>query len=142
MINENKFIEHALIYDNYYGTSFKEVHNKIEQGVDIILEIDYQGAKQIKAIFPHAISIFIAPKNINQLSERIKNRNQNTQSDITKRLHSAPQELRQIHLFDYLIINDEFDKSVQELSAIFTSQRLTLQYYKTNRKKTLENITK
>lgn len=130
MENTKEFLETTKIFDNYYGTSKKFVLNTLKQGIDIILEIDYQGTKQIKQQFDksdvNCLSIFILPPSLKILSDRLKKRNQDDFNVIQKRLNNAKKEMLNYSHYDYLIINDDFNKAVQDISNIIYAERLTV----------------
>lgn len=125
-IAENDFLEHAQVFDNFYGTSKTMAEQKLAEGKDVILEIDWQGAQQVKKIIPNAISIFILPPSLKELNNRLTNRATDTTEVINKRMAAAVNEMKQFKQFDYLVINDDFTQSLQELHAIFVSNRLKL----------------
>ncbi len=123
MISENKFVEYALVYDNYYGTHI-DILNNIKDGKnDIILEIDYQGAMQIKKLFPDTILIYILPPNLKEVEKRLKKRNTDNIEVINKRLKVIEQE--NLHSVDYnhTVINDNFKNAVSILYSIIKSYR-------------------
>ena len=118
MLNNNDFLESAKCHGSFYGTSKATVQESIDKGTDIILEIDYQGAFSIKKLFPEAISIFIIPPSINSLHERLNRRGQDSKEDIELRIAAARNEMSHLGKFDYVTINDNFDKALLELKAI------------------------
>jgi guanylate kinase len=124
MIRAGAFLEHANVFGNYYGTSQRAVADKLAQGTDIILEIDWQGAQQVRRIFPHAIGIFILPPSRAVLETRLRNRKTDSDDVIARRLAEAKAEMSHHAEFDYLVINDGFDQALGELAAIVTAQRL------------------
>ncbi len=123
---ENGFIESAQVFDNYYGSSKQSVKNLLGSGSDVILEIDWQGARAVKKNFHHAISIFILPPSQAALRERLTARGQDKQSIINKRMSDAVSEMQHFAEFDYLVINDNFDVALNDLLTIIYSQRLVL----------------
>ncbi len=124
MIADGEFLEHATIFDNLYGTSKSWVEQTLAQGTDVILEIDWQGHQQIKRLFPKTISIFILPPSLNDLRERLIKRNQDHPDIIKKRLADVQATIPHLYEFDYLLINDNFDKALQDLVLIVESGRL------------------
>lgn len=126
MINKGEFLEFAQVFDNFYGTSQKAVEHLLEHGNDVILEIDWQGALQVKKIMPKAVMIFILPPDRTALRTRLAGRGQDADEVIEKRLNGAITEMQQYLHFDYVVINDNFDVAFKELQAIILSQRLTL----------------
>ncbi|MFC3152605.1 guanylate kinase [Litoribrevibacter euphylliae] len=130
-IKEANFLEYAEVFGNYYGTSHKVVEQKLAEGVDVILEIDWQGAAQVRKLVPEAISIFIVPPSINELRSRLTNRGQDADDVIARRLSEAQTEMSHYLEFDYLVVNDDFDTALSQLQAIFTASRLTIEKQQT-----------
>ncbi len=126
MIHQGEFLEHAQVFDNFYGTSQASVLHMLNSGLDVILEIDWQGALQVKRIIPDAIMIFILPPDKQALRERLSNRGQDSEAVIQKRLAGSVDEMRQYLHFDYVVINDNFDVALTELKSIILASRLTL----------------
>lgn len=124
MIERQLFIEWAQVHDNYYGTSRKGIQDALEQGNDIVLEIDWQGALQIKNIFPYAVLIFILPPSWDELKNRLIKRGEDAAESIENRLANAKLEIKQAKKFDFVIINASFDTALSELSSIIQTQRL------------------
>ena len=124
MQQNNVFIETAECHGAFYGTSKEIILETIESGRDIILEIDWQGAFSIKKIYQKAISIFILPPSIKALEERLKNRGQDSEETIGKRLSAAKDEMSHLEKFDYVTINDDFGCALKELEAIIMSETL------------------
>ncbi len=124
MIAHHDFLEYATIFDHYYGTSKRWVEDTLAQGVDVILEIDWQGHQQIKQLFPDALGIFVLPPSMQALKERLLKRNQDRPDVIEKRLADAKEAVSHLHEFDYLIINDDFTHALTDLKIIVESGRL------------------
>lgn len=126
MIRENQFLEYAKVfgYAYLYGTSKKWVCDALALGKDVILEIDWQGAQQIRKIFSESISIFIVPPSIDILQQRLENRAQDSPEIIQKRMGKVRSECQHLDEFDYLVINDDFEVAVQDLKTIVLAQRL------------------
>ncbi len=124
MISQQAFLEYAQVFGHYYGTAKKWVEQQIANGVDVILEIDWQGAEQIKKLIPHSISIFILPPSIEELKNRIKTRNLDDAKIIEQRLNAASSEINHAPEFDYIVINDQFNAALEDLCAIINSRRL------------------
>lgn len=124
LIAQGDFLEHAQVFGNYYGTSQSWVEAKLKEGLDIILEIDWQGAEQVRKIMPYAQSIFILPPSRAALQERLSNRGQDSDEVIAGRMAQAQSESSHYAEFDYLIINDDFDTALLELRGLILSQRL------------------
>jgi guanylate kinase len=124
MIEADAFVEWAHVHNHRYGTSKKAIEDRMTQGVDVILEIDFQGAVQIKKVFANAISIFILPPSWEELRSRLERRGEDSPEVIELRLKNAEIEVAQVHQFDFVIINELFDRAVFDLKAIVHSQRL------------------
>jgi guanylate kinase len=118
------FLESAHVHNARYGTSEKVVNEALAAGHDVILEIDWQGAEQVRKIFPDAISVFIVPPSLEVLGQRLKSRAQDSDEVIVKRLAAAREEMRHLVAFDYVTINDKFDDALRDLMAIIQTQRL------------------
>jgi len=118
MIKNNAFVEHATVFDNHYGSSTKLIREKLDQGVDVILEIDWQGARQVKENMPNAISIFILPPSNEALLGRLKQRAQDDEMTINKRMSDAQNQMQHFNEFDYLVINDDFNSALNDLNLI------------------------
>ena len=125
MIGKGEFLEHADAFGNYYGTSFSGLQALQREGFDVILEIDVQGAEQVRRALPEAVSIFILPPSFAVLSERLRGRNTDSAEVIEKRLRQARGEIEQSLLFDYVVVNHDLAEAEAQLSAIIRSQRQT-----------------
>ncbi|MEW8498145.1 MAG: guanylate kinase [Candidatus Thiodiazotropha taylori] len=126
MIGAAAFLEHAEVFGNFYGTSESEVRAKLDAGQDTVLEIDWQGAQQVRKRFPDAVSIFILPPSPEALYERLSARGQDSEAVIQGRMQQAVSEMSHYAEFDYLVINDDFDTALAELAAIVSARRLRL----------------
>ncbi len=124
MLADGEFLEHAEVYGNYYGTSRGSIAHDLNYGHDILLEIDWQGAAQVKRHFPEAASIFILPPSFNALRTRLKGRGQDSDDVIEHRLAAAADDVSHADAFDYIIVNDDFDHALADLVAITRSIRL------------------
>ena len=124
MVATNAFLEWAYVHGNRYGTSSATIQERISQGVDVVLEIDFQGAIQIKRLFANAVLIFILPPSWEELRSRLHRRGEDTPEVIETRLANAATEMAQAHEFDFVIINQLFDKALFDLKAIVHAQRL------------------
>lgn len=124
MLAQEAFVEHAKVFDNYYGTSRAAISEQLDRGYDLILEIDWQGAAQVKKLFPEAIFIFILPPSSAELEARLRNRASDDDEVIARRLAEARREMQQCHWYDYLVINDAFEQALEELDALFTAAML------------------
>lgn len=127
LIIKKIFLEHAKVFDNYYGTSRVWVEKKLKAGIDIILEIDWQGARQIYKMMPEAIGIFILPPSWEILAKRLRLRAQDEKNIIAKRMAQARNEVSHYHEYDYLVVNDNFAKALADLHAIINVRRLRLE---------------
>lgn len=123
MIADNEFLEYAKVYDNYYGTNINTIKKFLATGKDIILEIDWQGAQQVKKLFADAVLIFILPPSLEILADRLKKRNTDSLEVIKKRLDLALEEINHAPNFDYMIVNDNFDEALLDLRSIIRSPR-------------------
>ena len=123
MIENNAFIEWALVYDDYYGTSYGTVEERLNDGKDIILDIDIQGAKNIKEKTDDCLLVFILPPSIETLEKRLRSRATDNDDSIEKRIGEATNELTNCKWYDYLIINDDLEKATKELESIFIADR-------------------
>jgi guanylate kinase len=124
MIAEDRFLEHAKVFDNYYGTSRDWVEATLEAGRDVILEIDWQGARIVRRAFPEAVGIFILPPSRQALEERLRGRGQDSDETIARRMQDAKSEISHYDEFDYVVVNDIFDEALQELRTIMKARRL------------------
>jgi guanylate kinase len=128
MIEQDAFLEHAQVFDHFYGTSEASVREKLEAGQDEILEIDWQGARQVRMRIPGTVSIFILPPSRAALRERLKNRGQDDEAIINRRMHDAVSEMSHYHEFDYVVVNDDFDEALADIKTIVISQRLHIRH--------------
>ncbi|MBW5802827.1 guanylate kinase [Coxiella endosymbiont of Ornithodoros amblus] len=124
MVKEGDFLEYATIYERHYGTEKDWVLRQLKAGRDVLLEIDWQGACQIRELFPPALSIFILPPSIEALRERLIKRRQDDTAIIEQRLALSRKEMAYYKEFDYLVVNDNFDQAVQNLIHIISAERL------------------
>jgi guanylate kinase len=118
------FVESALVHGNYYGTSHQWMGSRLAEGVDILLEIDWQGAAQVRRVRPDAIGIFILPPSYPALLSRLNSRGTDAPDVIARRLENAREEIAHLVEFDYVIINDDFDRAAEELTAIVVAERM------------------
>lgn len=121
-----EFLEHAQVFGNYYGTSQAVIEQRLREGRDVILEIDWQGMQQVRHLKPESISIFILPPSRLALEKRLRGRAQDTEAVITKRMAAAREEVSHYVESDYLVINDDFQRALSDLLTIVRSQRLRL----------------
>lgn len=126
LMEQSDFLEHAEVFGNYYGTSRSFVEQTLTTGKDVILEIDWQGAQQIRRIFPESISVFILPPSREALESRLRGRGQDAEAVIQGRLAKAVEEMSHYVEYDYLVINDQFDVALRELRAVIEASRLRI----------------
>lgn len=124
MISDHAFLEYAQVFDNFYGTARQSVECFLENGIDVILEIDWQGAQQVRKMIPDSLSIFILPPSTEILQQRLENRGQDSKEIIERRMRDAVSEMSHCNEFDYLIVNDDFNQALTEIRSIIISQRL------------------
>ncbi len=124
MIAAGDFLEHAKVFENYYGTARASVEGQLAAGQDVFLDIDWQGAAQVRAAWPEVVSIFILPPSRAALEARLRGRGQDSDEIIAKRMRGAVSESAHYAEYDYLIINDDFPSALEELMAIVRAQRL------------------
>ena len=139
-VNEGGFIEFAEVFGNYYGTSQAKVKEQLQQGHDVLLEIDWQGADQVRRLFPESKQIFILPPTQYDLRQRLSNRGTDSVEVIEHRLSCAVEDMRHFANFDYIIINDDFNKAVHELEAIITANRLVTLQQSARHQQLIENL--
>ncbi len=123
MIADDAFLEHAQVFDNFYGTSQSNVIEQMAKGTDVILEIDWQGAQQVREKMPEAVSIFILPPSREELEKRLRGRNTDSEEVIARRMRDAISEMSHYGEFDYLVFNDDFNVALGELRAIILARR-------------------
>ena len=121
---DSAFLESAQVFDNFYGTAQKTVEDRLLQGNDVILEIDWQGAQQIRKLLPASISIFILPPSIETLRQRLEGRGKDNAEIIARRMHDAVTEMRHYSEFDYVVVNEDFGVALNELKSIVIANRL------------------
>jgi guanylate kinase len=124
MLESGEFLESAEVHGARYATSQSWVQGVLDVGEDMLLEIDWQGAAQLRTLFPHAVSVFILPPSVDALKERLHKRGQDAPEVIALRLANACEEISHISEFDYVIINDRFDEALRDLQAVIRAQRL------------------
>lgn len=126
MAEKSIFLEHAQVFGNYYGTSSIWVEDTLRQGTDVILEIDWQGAAQVRHLMPQAVGIFILPPSMATLDQRLNKRGQDDEAIIARRIAEAQEEMSHYVEANYLVVNEDFATALDELRAIIVSSRLTL----------------
>ena len=124
MLARGEFLESALVYGNYYGTSETWIRERIVAGDDVLLEIDWQGAQQVRKLFPQAVGIFIMPPSLEVLEQRLRLRGQDDETTVARRMSVARSEISHAVEFDYVIINDNFETALADLLAVIRSLRL------------------
>ena len=126
MREQAQFMESAEVYGNYYGTSQSAINELLTKGLDVILEIDWQGATQVRSIFPDAIGIFILPPSVDALLQRLRDRKQDAAEIIERRIRAAREDMSHVSEFNYVIINHLLPEATRDLLAIIRAERLTL----------------
>ena len=124
MAGDGGFLEHAVVFGHHYGTSLESVQQERAAGRDVILEIDWQGAAQVRRTVPETISIFMAPPSLDTLRQRLFSRGEDATETIERRLREARAEMSQYREYDYLLVNDDFDATLEDLQAVLRAERL------------------
>ncbi len=140
MIADSDFLEHAQVFTNLYGTSRSWVEATLAGGKDVILEIDWQGAQQVRTLMPESVSIFILPPSREALQQRLNNRGQDSAAIIDQRMAEAVNEMSHYHQFNYLVINDGFDQALLELQAIFVAKRQQIERQRLQHRQLIERL--
>jgi guanylate kinase len=125
MITKGEFLEHADVYGNYYGTSRKWIEHELGGEHDVLLEIDWQGARQVRGLFPHMVGVFILPPSMETLRSRLEGRGKDPPEAIARRLASAREEISHVLEFEYIIVNERFEDAVLDLIAIVRAARVS-----------------
>lgn len=141
MLEAGDFLESAEVYDNHYGTSQQWVQEQLDQQLDVILEIDWQGAAQVRNLMPQACFIFILPPSLESLTERLRNRAQDDEETIEGRMQQARSVIEHVAEADFIVVNDDFDTALADLQAIVRSQRLTTNHQQRNLSALLASLT-
>ncbi len=128
MQENGDFLESARVFGNYYGTARQSIQEQLLKGLDVILEIDWQGARQIRQLMHDCQSIFILPPSVEALRQRLTGRGQDSEEVIEKRMHEAVSEMSHYAEFDYIVINNDLDTAIRDLMSIFISRRQTLEH--------------
>ncbi len=126
MVHDHAFVEHAHVFHHCYGTSAAQINDRLHAGIDVVLDIDWQGAQQIKRAFSDAVSVFIVPPSLEVLNQRLMDRQRDDTHIIADRMQQAREELSHYAEFDYLIVNDDFNQAATELQAIVLAHRLRM----------------
>ena len=140
LIEKDHFLEWAEVFGNYYGTSLPMIEKSLEQGVDVFLDIDWQGARQIRQKVSNVKTIFILPPSREELRNRLVGRGQDSEETIAKRMAEAESEMSHYNEFDYVIVNDDFQQALAELKAILTAERLKLSSQEIRHKALIEQL--
>lgn len=127
MMDRQAFLEYAQVFDHFYGTAQSSVEENLNNGQDVILEIDWQGAEQVRHLLPDAISIFILPPSTQILRQRLQERGQDSKAIIERRMRDAVTEMEHYAEYDYLVVNDDFNTALIELKAIILANRLSIE---------------
>ncbi len=120
MIDEGKFLEYARVFNNYYGTSHAAVEQQLSRGNNVLLDIDWQGAREVKKKVPEVCSVFVLPPSREELERRLRGRGQDSETVIADRMREASEEMRHHEEYEYLVVNDDFDQALADLRAIIT----------------------
>jgi guanylate kinase len=123
MVGEEIFLEHAQVFDNFYGTSRHWVEQQLREGVDVILEIDWQGARQVRPRMPGSVSVFILPPSLPVLEQRLRGRGQDSEEVIQRRFRDAVTDMSHYTDYDYTVINDDFAEALADLTAVVRARR-------------------
>jgi guanylate kinase len=140
MLGDAAFLEHAQVFGNYYGTSKHWVEETLAKGIDVILEIDWQGAAQVRRLMPETVGIFILPPSLETLQQRLNHRGQDNSETIERRLAEAREEISHFVETDYLVVNDNFDIALRDLQAVVLSRRLSLAKQQERHRALLNNL--
>lgn len=132
MLGNGDFLESAEVYGNYYGTSQPWIEEQMRAGHDILLEIDWQGAGQVRKLFPDAIGLFILPPSLKELQRRLEGRGQDSAEVIQRRVAAAQEDISHAYSFDYLIVNDDFATALADLQTVVGAQRLAIRHQMNN----------
>jgi guanylate kinase len=125
MIEAGEFLEHANVYGNYYGTSRRWIEKELSGDHDVLLEIDWQGAQQVRRLFPHMVGIFLLPPSLAELRNRLKSRGKDSPEAIERRMASAREEISHVLEFEYIIVNEQFEVALADLMAVVRGARVS-----------------
>lgn len=140
MVKTHQFLEHAEVFGNWYGTSKAWVEEQLAADKDVILEIDWQGARQVKWMLPNSIGIFILPPSLNALQSRLQRRAQDDPNVIAQRMDQAGIEMSHYNEYEFLIINDDFERALQELKSVVICERLKIKQQQLRHRTLLEEL--
>ncbi|MCO7248910.1 guanylate kinase [Pseudoalteromonas sp. Ps84H-4] len=142
LIEKNDFFEWAQVFDNYYGTSKQAIESQLDAGIDVFLDIDWQGAQQIRKLVDDVETIFILPPSKEELESRLNNRGQDSQEVIAGRMAKAQSETSHYNEYDYVVVNDDFETALSEIETIVMAKRLSLKSQTVRHQALLENLLK
>lgn len=142
LIGANAMLEYEQVFGNYYGTSLEFINKYLDAGADVVLTIDWKGSRYVRKKVPDSKGIFILPTKLSVLEERLRNRGQDDETIIAKRMSEAKEQASHYNEFDYLIINDDFDKALSEMITIFSADRLLREKQAINHAELIENLLK
>jgi guanylate kinase len=125
MIAAGDFLEYANVYGNYYGTSKRWIENELNGDHDVLLEIDFQGARQLRSLFPHMVGMFILPPSLTELRKRLESRGKDSPEAIARRMASAREEISHVLEFEYIIVNESFETALADLIAVVRAARVS-----------------
>lgn len=140
LIAQGLFLEYANVFGNYYGTSIPMIEQSLAQGIDVFLDIDWQGAQQVRLKMPNCKSIFILPPSLQELERRLIGRGQDSAAVIASRMEKAISEMEHYDEYDYLIINDNFEQSLAELQAVLLAERVSLKAQQQNQQRLIQQL--
>ncbi|NTV94835.1 MAG: guanylate kinase [Thiobacillus sp.] len=140
MLGNGDFLESAEVYGNYYGTSQPWIEDQMRAGHDILLEIDWQGAGQVRKLFPDAIGLFILPPSLAELRRRLEGRGQDSAEVIDRRVAAAQEDISHAYSFDYLVVNDDFAAALADLQTVVRAQRLAIRHQMRNLEPLLSDL--
>ena len=140
MVDNDEFLEHAKVFDNMYGTARASVETLLGSGKNVILEIDWQGARQVKVKMPQTVAIFILPPSRAELEQRLRDRGTDDEATIARRMRDADREMSHYNDAEYLVINDDFERALFDLEAIIHTQGLSLERQKLKNRALIESI--
>jgi len=126
MVEQGAFLEYATVFDNMYGSKRSLVEEKLRDGIDVIMDMDWQGARQVREAMPGVVSIYVLPPSLEALRQRLEGRGQDSEEVIERRMRKARDEIAHFDEYDYLVINDDFDTAVGDLERIIRASRLRL----------------
>jgi len=125
MIAAGEFLEYASVYGNYYGTSNRWIETELEGDHDVLLEIDWQGARQVRSLFPHMVGIFVLPPSLAELRRRLEGRGKDSAEAIARRMASSREEISHVLEFEYIIVNVSFDEALADLESVVRATRVS-----------------